>query len=84
MAIKNVGGRKNQMSNRLLAINITFAVVDTIIAALAICAFGWGAWHFGRWWLLLFTIVPLMLFQGHSIIVDADIEAARKGSDNHS
>lgn len=72
------------MSNRLLAINITFAIADTIIAALAICAFGWGAWFFSKWWLLLFTFVPLALFNGHSIIVDADIKAAREGGDNNS
>ena len=69
------------MSSKLLVINMAFAIADTIMAALAICAFGWGAWHFGRWWLLLFTIVPLILFQGHSIIVDADIEAAQKGGE---
>lgn len=72
------------MSSKLLAINIVFAIVDTIIAALAICGFGWGSWFFGRWWILLFTIIPLALFNGHPIIVNADIDAAREGSDNNS
>ena len=70
------------MTSKLLALNITYAIVDTIIAALAICAFGWGAWFFGRWWIMLFTILPLMLFNTHSAIVSADIEAAQKGGDN--
>jgi len=69
------------MSNKLLALNITYAVVDTIIAALAICGFIFGAWHFGRWWIILFTIIPLALFNSHSAIVDADIEAAKKGGE---
>lgn len=68
------------MSNRLLAINITFAVVDTVIAALAICAFGWGAWFFGKWWILLFMFVPLALFNGHSIVVNEDIEDAQRAA----
>lgn len=72
------------MTGKLLALNITYAVVDTIIAALAICAFGWGAWFFGRWWIMLFTILPLMLFNTHSAIVEADIEAAKEGGENHS
>ncbi len=72
------------MTSKLLALNITYAIVDTIIAALAICAFGWGAWFFGRWWIMLFTILPLMLFNTHSAIIDADIEAAQKGSDSNS
>ena len=69
------------MSNKLLALNITYAVVDTIIAALAICGFIFGSWHFGRWWIILFTIIPLALFNSHSAIVDADIEAAKKGGE---
>lgn len=69
------------MSNRLLAINIVLAIVDTIIAALAICAFGWGSWFFGKWWMLCFCIIPLALFNSHSIIINADIEAAKKGGE---
>lgn len=72
------------MTSKLLALNIIYAIVDTIIAALAICAFGWGAWYFAKWWMLCFCIIPLALFNTHSAIVDADIEAARKGSDNDS
>lgn len=69
------------MSNKLLALNITYAVVDTIIAALAICGFIFGAWHFGRWWIILFTIIPITLFNSHSVIVDADIDASQKGGE---
>jgi hypothetical protein len=70
------------MTSKLLALNITYAIVDTIIAALAICTFGWGAWFFGRWWIILFTIIPLVLFNTHSAIVDADIEATQKGGED--
>lgn len=72
------------MTGKLLALNITYAVVDTIIAALAICGFGWGSWFFGKWWMLCFSIIPLVLFNSHSAIVEADIEAAKEGSDNYS
>lgn len=78
------------MTNKILALNITYAIVDTIIAALAICAFVWGSWHFERWWMLLFTIIPLALFNGHSVIVSADIQKAKldalkpKGGDTNS
>lgn len=66
------------MTGKLLALNITYAVVDTIIAALAICGFGWGSWFFGKWWMLLFTIIPLALFNQHSLIVNADLERGEK------
>ena len=66
------------MSKSLTAINIIWAIIDTLICALAILAFGWGAWHFDKWWLLLCNIVPLALFNQHSSIVDADLEEAKK------
>lgn len=69
------------MSKKLLALNIVYAIMDTIIAALAICGFGWGAWYFGKWWILLFTFVPLALFSTHSAIIEADIAEAKKGGD---
>ena len=69
------------MSNKLLALNITYAVVDTIIAALAIGGFIWGSLHFERWWIMLFTILPLILFNNHSAVIDADIETAQKGGE---
>ena len=70
------------MSNKLLALNITYAIVDTLIAALSILGFSWGAWFFGKWWMMLFNIIPLALFNAHSAIVDSDVEAAQKGGDN--
>lgn len=81
MVGNDVGRKRRTMTSKLLALNITYAIVDTIIASLAICAFGWGSWHFGRWWIILFTIIPLALFNSHSAIVDADIEAAQKGGE---
>lgn len=66
------------MSKPLAAINIIWAIVDVIICSLAILAFGWGAWFFGKWWLLLFVIIPLALFNQHSLIVNADLERGEK------
>ena len=65
------------MSKSLTAINIIFAVTDTLISALAIVCFGWGAWFFNHWWVLAFTIIPLALFHQHSLVIDADLEAAK-------
>ena len=62
---------------KLLSINIILAIGDTLIAALTICAFGWGAWFFGKWWLLLFCIIPLGMYSQHTLIIDADLEAAK-------
>lgn len=72
------------MNNRLLAINIIYAIVDVILGALGICAFGWGSWFFGRWWMLLFTIIPLTLFSTHSVIIDADFKEAQEGGEEDS
>lgn len=58
------------MDKRTFALNTVLAIVDTVIAALAIIAFAWGSWNFSKWWMLLFTIVPLALFNTHTLILD--------------
>ena len=62
------------MDKRLFALNTILAVVDTMVAALAIIAFAWGSWNFDRWWMLLFTIVPLALFNTHTLVFYAEEE----------
>lgn len=68
------------MSKALVLINALWAILDTIICCLAVCAFGWGAYYFDRWWLLLFLIVPLAVFNQHSLILDSDIQRAKMGA----
>ena len=72
------------MTGKLLALNIVFAITDTIIAALSILAFVWCSWRFGMWWIILFAIVPMVLFNAHTAIINADIEEAQKGDENNS
>lgn len=72
------------MTGKLLALNIVFAITDTIIAALSILAFVWCSWRFGKWWIILFAVVPMVLFNSHTAIINADIEAAQKGDENNS
>lgn len=72
------------MNNKLLALNIVIAVVDTLIAALAIVTLAFAAVHFDKWGIALLCIVPLLFFYSHSLIIEADIEAAEEGSDNNS
>ena len=72
------------MSKKLFVINIVLAVVDTIICALGIVAFALGAVHFERWWILCFALVPLLLFNTHTLVIDSELEEAQKGDENNS
>lgn len=78
------------MSKSLTAINIILVITDLILSALVVLAFAWGAWHFSKWWLVLFTLVPALTYTNHSIIIDSDIRQNRidelngKGDDNNS
>ena len=65
------------MDKHLTAINIIFAIADTIVCLAAVLCFAYCAIHFGKWWITLFSFVPLALFNGHSIVVDADIQQAK-------
>lgn len=66
------------MSKPLAAINIIWAIGDVIICGFAILAFAWGAWNFNHWGILLFNIIPLALFTNHSLVINADLEAAKE------
>ena len=56
------------MDKKIFVLNIIIAVVDTIIAALAIVAFTAMANIMGKWWIVLFALIPLMLFNHHTIV----------------
>lgn len=62
------------MDNKMFALNTILAIVDTLIAALAILAFAWGSRYFDKWWMLLFTIFPLALFNAHTLVLDVPQE----------
>ena len=70
------------MSKELKTINILYAVCDTLIAVLAIAAFGLAAYFFNKWWIVLFTIIPLGMYSQHTLIIDADLDAAKEGESN--
>ena len=72
------------MTSKLLALNIIFAVFDVLLGTSGIALFGWAAWHFSKWWLTLFALFPLALYNSHSMIIGADIEAAQEGGESDS
>ena len=61
------------MSKRLAIINITLVITDLILSGMTVAAFAWAAWFFSKWWLVLFTLVPMALYSQHSIIIDSDL-----------
>ena len=69
------------MTKRLLIINVVYAVVDTLLFAIGICGFTLCAIHFGKWWLVLFNLLPLSLFSRHSLIIDNDLELAAQADE---
>lgn len=58
------------MSKQFFVLNIMFIIADTIISALGILAFAWGAWSFQKWWMLMFMLIPLALFSQRRVIVE--------------
>lgn len=69
------------MTSKLFALNIIFAVFDVLLGLSGIALFAWAAWFFCKWWLTLFALMPLALYNSHSLIIDDDIEAAQKGGE---
>lgn len=65
------------MSKSLTAINIILVVTDLILSALCVIAFSWASFFFDKWWLVLFTLIPVMAYSHHSIIIESDIQQDR-------
>ena len=76
------------MNKSLTAINIILVIADLILSALAVCAFAWCAVYFHKWWIILFTLVPVILYNNHSVILDSDVRQAKidslKGGEDNS
>ena len=74
------------MDRKLLTLNILYAIADVIIGLAGIAVFDAGAWFFGKWWLLCFTLLPLLLYNNHTLVINEDIhqqeDSQRGGEDN--
>lgn len=72
------------MDRKLLTLNIFYAIADVIIGLAGIAVFGAGAWFFSKWWLLIFTLLPLILYNNHTLVINEDIQLqdeAQKGGE---
>ena len=75
------------MSKSLTAINIILVITDLILSAMCVYGFAWASFHFDKWWLILFTLIPVMAYSHHSIIIESDIRQDRIdkiGGENNS
>jgi len=72
------------MTNKLFALNILYTVFDLVVAIAGIALFGGAAWFFGKWWLTIFALLPLSLYNNRSMIISADIEAIQRGGGQDS
>jgi predicted secreted protein len=48
----------------------------------AIAAFGFGAWYFGKWWMNLFNLIPLAMFNRRTIVLDTTDEKGEDANDD--
>lgn len=58
----------------MFIINIVKSVFDALISAFSIAWCAWGANHFDRWWILLFAILPMLLYYSAGIVVIGEPE----------
>jgi hypothetical protein len=58
------------MSNKIFVLNILFSVLETLICAMCICVFAFMAYHFDKWWISLFSIFPVMGYNGWKMIAE--------------
>lgn len=58
------------MSNKIFVLNILFSILETLICALVIGVFAYMAYHFEKWWISLFNIIPLLGYNGWKMIAE--------------
>lgn len=66
----------------MFVINIIKAIADVIVSALGIMGFIYGANMFQRWWILLFAVLPLLMYYSSGIVVIG--EPVEKEGENDS
>lgn len=65
------------MDKKLFALNVVFAVADLIFSVLTVLVITWAANHFGKLWIMLFLIIPVVMFNAHTMVIDSDIRQAK-------
>ena len=65
------------MDKKLFVLNVVFAVVDLIFSALTVLVVTWAANHFGKLWIMLFLIIPVVLFNERTMVINNDIRQAK-------
>ena len=68
------------MSKRIVFLNVFLTLLDFLICLSVIAAFAFCGYHFSHWWINLFSLIPLALFDGHKIILE-DYAEEREGGD---
>ena len=72
------------MSKQLTVLNSLVALFDMIVCIAALTAFAYTAYHFDRWWITLFSLLALLMYNSKSFMIDQDIEDAQKEGDSNS
>ena len=71
------------MSKELTIINVIWAVADTIVCGLSIAACTWMSVTFDRWWIFLFSIIPLAVFSKHTYLFEKTTENMEEGENDN-
>ena len=65
------------MNDNLFKINVFYAVSDFVLCALGVCAFAGASYFFGKWWIVLFALLPLAMYSNHGLIIESDLRQAK-------
>ena len=58
-------------------INIAFAVADAIVCIVSVVAIAYVTASFGKWWIILFSFIPVAMYANHDVVVETNVEKSR-------
>lgn len=65
------------MDKKIFALNLVYAIIDLLFAALTVLVITWAAVHFDKLWIMAFLVFPVTLFNTHSVILEDDFRRNR-------
>ena len=58
------------MDKKIFWLNIVLTVMDTLVSLLSIAAFTAIAYWFGKWWITLFGLLPMLMFYDRGLLLE--------------
>lgn len=62
------------MDRKFFWMNMVMTLADMIVSLASIAVFTFVAFHFDKWWVILFGLLPTIMFYNRGVILDTVVD----------